>query len=126
MSRNRIEDRVAVVRFVAELRARRDQGEPGWLAHRQRPQDEIIDQGEDRRIRANAKSKREDGDTRDDGCRAKRPDREPEILEQRRLRRSLSHSRQGVAIRTERERFALTVLQGLWISAHGHRSPPDK
>jgi len=45
MSSDRIEDRVAVVRLVTELRGRRHQGEPCRFANRERPQHETIDEG---------------------------------------------------------------------------------
>ena len=51
-----------------------------WLLHRKRAQQETVDHGEDRRVRANAKRQRQDGHEGDDwGC-PKRTNRETEII----------------------------------------------
>ena len=58
-----------------------------WILDRQRTQQQPVHEGEDRGVGADAQGQGEEGDARDDWCRAQRTDGEPDILKQGGLRR---------------------------------------
>ena len=75
---------VAVAGLVARLRAglragRREVDQPRGLLHRQRPQEELVEQREDGRVGPDPERQRDDGDDRDERALEERPERELEV-----------------------------------------------
>jgi len=78
-----VEDDIAVAGYIARVvagrLASREVDQPSGIAHRQRPQQQLVEHGVNRGVRSDAERERQDGNERNERRLEERPERELEV-----------------------------------------------